>query len=225
MHAQLNVNVVVVAPDRRVLEGAVHPLDLTMRPGTARLGQAVLNVVASAGRFEAAGAERLASGVRLLDERRGRGDVAGRGEMRAVHLDLKQPTDAVALPTAMQRGSGQVGSGGSEGVKAGVAWQQRVSLVRRRQPPPRRLTARSSAGPSDQYADRQPSCAASTGRRFSDRYRSAWPASSGSLDDAGSRDGLPPSWWRSHGELGLSRFLPRRRGDCAIKPWDQTSSD
>jgi hypothetical protein len=42
----------MVALDGRVLDGAVHPLDLTACPGTARLGQAMLDLVLRAGPVE-----------------------------------------------------------------------------------------------------------------------------------------------------------------------------
>jgi hypothetical protein len=42
---QLVVGVVVIAPDRRVLERAVHAFDLSVRPGMARFGQAVIDVI------------------------------------------------------------------------------------------------------------------------------------------------------------------------------------
>lgn len=42
----------MVALDRGVLDGAVHPLDLTVRPGTAWLGQAMLDPGLLAGRVE-----------------------------------------------------------------------------------------------------------------------------------------------------------------------------
>ena len=61
MPPQLVVGVVVVAPDGRVLEGAVHALDLTVRPGMARLGQAVIDVVLRTGELEGMSTEDLAS--------------------------------------------------------------------------------------------------------------------------------------------------------------------
>ena len=45
MSSELIVAVVVEAPDGRVLDRAVHPLDLTVGPRMTRLGQAVLDVI------------------------------------------------------------------------------------------------------------------------------------------------------------------------------------
>jgi hypothetical protein len=74
----------MVAPDGRVLEGAVHPLDLTVRPRVVGLGQPVLDAVLRAGVLEGVGAEDLAAVHGLPDQGRGRGDVAGRPEVLAV---------------------------------------------------------------------------------------------------------------------------------------------
>ena len=49
MMPELVVAVVVVAPDSRVLDRAVHPLDLAIGPGMARFGQAVIDVVPGTG--------------------------------------------------------------------------------------------------------------------------------------------------------------------------------
>jgi hypothetical protein len=45
VNSQLLVAVVVVALDRRILDRAVHPLDLTVGPRMVYLGQPVLNIV------------------------------------------------------------------------------------------------------------------------------------------------------------------------------------
>ena len=58
IHEQLQVQPefvvasVMVALDRGVLDGSVHPLDLTVRPWAARLGQAVLDLRLLARPFE-----------------------------------------------------------------------------------------------------------------------------------------------------------------------------
>jgi hypothetical protein len=52
MVAQFVVADVMVALDRGVLDGAVHPLDLAVRPRTARLGQAMLDLGLIAGPVE-----------------------------------------------------------------------------------------------------------------------------------------------------------------------------
>src|SRR5215216_4678928 len=49
---ELVVAVVVIAPDGRVFEGPVHPLDLTIGPGVIGLGEPVLDVVLRAGVLE-----------------------------------------------------------------------------------------------------------------------------------------------------------------------------
>lgn len=51
--AQLFVAVVVVAFDGGVLDGAVHPLDLTIRPRMVGFGQAMLDAVLAADPVEA----------------------------------------------------------------------------------------------------------------------------------------------------------------------------
>jgi hypothetical protein len=64
MGAQLVVADVVVAAHGRVLECAVHPLDLTIRPRVIRLGQPVLDAVLATGMVEGMDAPdaRLAAG-------------------------------------------------------------------------------------------------------------------------------------------------------------------
>jgi hypothetical protein len=49
MIAKLLVILVVIAPDGRLLERAVHSLDLTIGPGVIRLGQAMFDAMAPAG--------------------------------------------------------------------------------------------------------------------------------------------------------------------------------
>ena len=52
MPAELIMAVVVVAFDGRVLDGSVHPFDLTFGPGMVDLGEAVLDVVLAAAHGE-----------------------------------------------------------------------------------------------------------------------------------------------------------------------------
>src|ERR1700723_3696542 len=52
MSAQFIVGLVEVAFDGGVLDGAVHPLDLTVGPGMLGLCQAVIEIVEGAGIFE-----------------------------------------------------------------------------------------------------------------------------------------------------------------------------
>src|SRR4029077_20233691 len=54
MSAQFIVGFVEVAFDGGVLDGAVHPLDLTVGPGMLGLCQAVIDIVEGAGIFEGA---------------------------------------------------------------------------------------------------------------------------------------------------------------------------
>src|SRR5687767_1895578 len=56
----LSVAVVVVASHRRVLDGAVHPLDLPVRPWMQRLGQPVIDVEVGASRLEGVAAQEHA---------------------------------------------------------------------------------------------------------------------------------------------------------------------
>src|SRR5204863_5384351 len=53
MRSELLVSVVVIAIDRRFLEGTVHALDLTIRPRVVGFGQAVFDTVGSADLVEA----------------------------------------------------------------------------------------------------------------------------------------------------------------------------
>ncbi len=52
MPAELIMAVVGVAFDGRVLDGSVHPFDLTVGPGMVDLGEAVLDVVLAAAHGE-----------------------------------------------------------------------------------------------------------------------------------------------------------------------------
>ena len=48
MLSELIVGLIMVAPNGGLFEGAVHPLDLTVRPGMVRLGEAVFDPVLAA---------------------------------------------------------------------------------------------------------------------------------------------------------------------------------
>ena len=52
MRSELVVAVVVVALDRRVLDCAVHPLDLTVGPGMVHLGEPMLDAMLVADAIE-----------------------------------------------------------------------------------------------------------------------------------------------------------------------------
>ena len=84
MLPKLVMAVVVVAFDRRVLDGSVHPLNLTIGPWMPRFGQAVVHIVLGTGILKGMGPEDLASLHRFLDQRDRRSSVAGRGEVDAM---------------------------------------------------------------------------------------------------------------------------------------------
>jgi len=84
MLSELVMAVVVVAFDRRVFDGAVHPLNLTIGPGMSRLGQAMVHIVLGTGILKGMGPEELAAFHRFLDQRGCRSCVAGRGEVNAM---------------------------------------------------------------------------------------------------------------------------------------------
>ena len=67
MPAELVMALVVEALDGRLLDGPVHPLDLTVGPRMLGLGRAVLNVVGGAGIFEGMRPETFAVGDGFLD--------------------------------------------------------------------------------------------------------------------------------------------------------------
>jgi hypothetical protein len=57
---QLGVGFVVEALDGRVLEGAVHALDLAVGPGMRGLGEAMIDIVASASHLKGGSPEEFA---------------------------------------------------------------------------------------------------------------------------------------------------------------------
>src|SRR5829696_4761329 len=67
---ELIVAVVVIASNGGILDRAVHPFNLTIRPRVPGLGQAMINIVLRAGELERVGPEQFAARDRLLDERR-----------------------------------------------------------------------------------------------------------------------------------------------------------
>lgn len=62
---------IVEASDGGILDGSVHPLDLTVGPWMLRSGRAVLDIAGGAGVFEGMGPEAFAIGDRLFDQRDG----------------------------------------------------------------------------------------------------------------------------------------------------------
>jgi hypothetical protein len=65
--AQLVVRGIVEPLDRGFLDGAVHALDLSIRPRVPWLGQTVRHIVLGAGEFERVGAKELLAREHLLD--------------------------------------------------------------------------------------------------------------------------------------------------------------
>src|SRR5215475_9717430 len=61
MSSKLVMGFVVEALDGRILDGAVHPLDLAIGPGVLGLGQTMIDVVASARHLEGGSPEWLAA--------------------------------------------------------------------------------------------------------------------------------------------------------------------
>ena len=74
----------MTALDRRVLGRARHPLDLPIRPGVARPGQATVAIVTGTGGLEAVSVEGLTGCNRLPDDAGGRGDGAACREVGTV---------------------------------------------------------------------------------------------------------------------------------------------
>lgn len=82
--AELVVAFVIEAPDSRILDGPVHPLDLAVGPRVPCLGRSVLDVVRGASVFEGMGPEAFAVCDGLLDQWHGRTAGAGRRELDTV---------------------------------------------------------------------------------------------------------------------------------------------
>ena len=84
MSSQLIVGFVEVAFDGGVLEGAVHPFNLAVRPGMLGLCQPVIDIVEGAGIFEGMRVEEPPAGDHLLDLGWGPGFAGGIGEVGSV---------------------------------------------------------------------------------------------------------------------------------------------
>ena len=104
MRAQLIVGFVEVAFDGGVLDRAIHPLDLAIRPRMLWLRQPVVNIIGGAGIFEGMRSEGLLLGDHLPDFHRRPGVASGIGEVGSVigkdRVDLvrdglNQPTQEV----------------------------------------------------------------------------------------------------------------------------------
>ncbi len=105
MAPKLIVVVVVEALDGRVLDGAVHSLDLTVGPGVLRLCGAMIDPCFCAGELEGVGAEEFSVCQSFLDLRDRRASSARRRE-----LDALVGQHRVDLVGARLRGDG----GGSQ---------------------------------------------------------------------------------------------------------------
>src|SRR3954470_572525 len=84
MLSKLVVALVIETLHGRILDGSVHPLDLTVSPGVPHLGRAVLNVVFGAGELESMSPEAFAVCDGLLDQRHGGATGSGSGELNAI---------------------------------------------------------------------------------------------------------------------------------------------
>jgi hypothetical protein len=68
MPAELVMAGVVIALEGRLLQRAVHPLNLTVRPGVIGLGQAMLDAVLGDSQLEGVGPEELTAVDGLSDQ-------------------------------------------------------------------------------------------------------------------------------------------------------------
>ena len=115
MRAQLIVGFVEVAFDGGVLDRAIHPLDLAIRPRMLWLRQPVVNIIGGAGIFEGMRSEGLLLGDHLPDFHRRPG--VARGSVKWVPLSVRtvdlvrdglyQPTQEVCgvAPETVSRSS------------------------------------------------------------------------------------------------------------------------
>src|ERR1700730_14048069 len=84
MASELRVRLVVESLDRRLLDGAVHALDLTVGPRVLGLGEAMIDVVLRASEFEGVSAEDLVPLEHGLDLGRSPAIAAGLSEVGAI---------------------------------------------------------------------------------------------------------------------------------------------
>lgn len=84
MVAELSMVLVVIGAHGGVLEGAIHTFDLAVGPRMVRFGEAVIDMMVSAGVFEGMSAEDLAALKGKADVVGGRSGIAWRGEVSAV---------------------------------------------------------------------------------------------------------------------------------------------
>ncbi len=81
---ELTVVLIMEAPDGGVFDGAVHALDLAVRPRMLWLGQSVIDVLEGAGIFEGVGAEEFLACDHFADLGGAPGFALGVGEVGAV---------------------------------------------------------------------------------------------------------------------------------------------
>ena len=84
MNSQLIVGLIEVAFDGRILDGAVHSLDLPIRPGMLGLGQPMIDIIEGAGVFEGMGEEGFPVSDHVPDFCRGPCIASGIGEVGSV---------------------------------------------------------------------------------------------------------------------------------------------
>lgn len=118
MAAKLVVALVVKALDGGVLDGAVHPFDLTVGPRVPGLGGPVFDVVCGAGIFESMRPEALAICDGLLDEGNGRPSCTRRGELDAIVGEHGMDLVGDGSDQAQQEVSGDGGGGLCSSTKA-----------------------------------------------------------------------------------------------------------
>lgn len=90
MVSQLVVAVVVVALDRRLLEGPVHALDLAIGPRVVWLGEPMLNVVRPADLIEAVDAVQGSRAATVLGQLGELDAVVGQDGVRAIRTSLDE---------------------------------------------------------------------------------------------------------------------------------------
>ena len=103
MVPQLIVAVVVVALDRRLLEGPVHALDLAIGPRVVWLGQPMLDVVRPADLVEAVDAVQGSRASTVLRQLGELDAVVGQDGVQAVRTSLDERLQEGRRPQADQR--------------------------------------------------------------------------------------------------------------------------
>jgi len=117
MSSQLIVGLVEVTFDGCVLDGAVHPLDLTVGPRMLGLGQAMIDIVEGAGIFKGMREEGLSLGDHLLDLGWGPGLAGGVGEVGSVVGEDRVDSVGDSLDEAAQEVGGGATASPSHAVR------------------------------------------------------------------------------------------------------------